>query len=248
LSQVVEAQYKTLGEVKRVEEKISRLQAEQSQIPLEISKWDEQLSVRRETYETEKQTFDTTQKKLRAAEQELKEREEELRKAEEKMMEVKTNEAYQAAMKENETRITDKNKLEDEILTMMNDLETEQGRLKEAENVFKEHEIKVTENKKQLEEEKTKVGQLLDEQTKLHLAFVSQLEPDIAKMYQWVSNRVKGVAITGVENGRCLGCHVRLRIQLYNEILGHQTIHRCSTCGKILIPIELDSQKKDMAN
>ena len=43
--------------------------------------------------------------------------------------------------------------------------------------------------------------------------------------------------IVAAENGLCMGCSMRIRPQLYNEVLGQKVIHPCPTCGRILVVV-----------
>ena len=92
MSEGTKGQYQILTNLKRVDEKIVRLQTEAAKIPEEIAKFDEAMSLRRTEYQKSKDAHDSQEKALRKAEGDLKEKEDFLHKAEGKMMEVKTNE------------------------------------------------------------------------------------------------------------------------------------------------------------
>jgi uncharacterized protein len=241
----MKAQYHILGELRRVDEKVARLQREVERIPEELNKLEKALGGRREEYEKVKVLFEGCEKKLRAAESNLKEKEDKLHKAEGKMMEVKTNEEYQAAMKENQTQKGEKSGLEDQVLTLLNDVEAQRTQLKEVEKNFKTYESVVKEDSKKLQEEQSKIVAQLDEQLKKRQGVSSQLSPEISQMYHRMATRMKGVIVVPVENGMCSGCHMKMRPQLYNEILGFKTVHRCPSCGRILIIANADTEPVD---
>jgi len=239
----MKAQYQVLSALKKVDEKVVRLQAEIDRIPEEINKLQAALKERTEEYEKLKQSFETREKDLRKSELELKEKEDNLRKAESKMMEVKTNEEYQAALKENQVQKDEKSQLEDKVLGTILDLEEQRKKLKEVEKDFQAYSNAVKSDTKQLEEENKKLFELLQEQLQKRALTTSELNAEIAGLYNRVIERVKGIAVVRVENGMCLGCYMKVRPQLYNEILGYKAIHRCPSCGRILISEPTDEQE-----
>lgn len=228
-------QYEILAQLKRVDEKVARLQNEADRIPAEIAKLEKVLADRKAEFNTSKTAFDTQEKALRKAESDLKEKEEGLRKAEGKMMEVKTNEEYQAALKENQGQKGEKGKLEEQVLTSMTKAEEHRTKFKEAEKVLKDHETAYQRDRKTLDEDRLKVVNQIEHQLQLRNQLATKLSPDVATIYNRVVTRMKGVSIVRAENGRCQGCNRTLQPQLYNEVLGQKAVHKCQNCGKILL-------------
>jgi predicted nucleic acid-binding Zn-ribbon protein len=245
LSDVMKAQYTILAELRRIDEKVARLQLDVERIPQEMGKLEQALGAKRDEFNKTKHTVDENEKKLRKAEQDLKAREDLLTKAQGKMMEVKTNEEYQAAMKENASQKEAKGGFEETVLKLLNDVEDQKTKLKESETVFKTYESTIQADVKRLEDERSRMLKLLEEQITLRSGMASQLSPDVHSLYARVANRIKGVAVVFVENGSCMGCHMKMRPQLYNEILGFKTIHRCPSCGRILILAPKDTDTAD---
>jgi len=228
-------QYEILAQLKRVDEKVARLQNEADRIPEEIAKLEKILAGRKAEFSTAKNTFDTQEKTLRKAESDLKDKEEGLRKAEGKMMEVKTNEEYQAALKENQGQKGEKGKLEETVLSNMGQMEEHRVRFKEAEKVLKAYETTFNADKATLDTDRQKVVNQIEQQIQLRNQLASQLSPEVSTIYQRVVSRTKGVSIVSAENGMCQGCNRMIQPQLYNEILGKKTVHKCQNCAKILL-------------
>lgn len=228
-------QYQVLNDLKRIDEKASRLQRDIDLIPIELKKLEDSEKVRRQEFTKVKEQFDATEKKLRGAEGDLREREDRLKKAEGKMMEVKTNEEYQAAIKENENQKKAKGGLEEQVLALFNEVEGQRGKLSEVEKTVKAYEASISEDKNKLQTELNKMRALLKEQTDKRESILGQLRPDTATLYNRLSNQNGGLAVAAAENGMCQSCNIKIRPQLYNEVLGFKAIHRCPNCGKILI-------------
>jgi predicted nucleic acid-binding Zn-ribbon protein len=204
-------------------------------IPQEISVLDEACKKRRLEFTKAKEQFETSEKKLRSSEGDLREREDRLKKAEGKMMEVKTNEEYKAALKENDSQKKDKGGLEDQVLGLLTEVEEQKRLLKEVEKTVQAYEASVREDKKKLEDEQAKLDALLKEQLNRRESVSSQLAPETASLYSRLAIQFKGMAVATAENGMCLNCNIKIRPQLYNEVLGYKAIHRCPSCGRILV-------------
>jgi len=228
-------QYLVLSELKRIDEKATRFQRDIDLIPLEVAKLDAAIAKRQQDFATAKSVCDATEKRLRTAEGDLRDREDRLKKAEGKMMEVKTNEEYQAAMKENESQKKEKVGLEDQVLVLITEVEEQRSQLKEVETVVKTYESTINVDKQKLLDEKAKLESLLKEQITKRTHNTSQLAPETATLYARLATQFQGDAVASAENGMCLSCNIKIRPQLYNEVLGFKAIHRCPSCGKILI-------------
>jgi len=231
----MKAQYSILADLRKIDEKIFRLQDQIEKIPDETGKLNQALQTKRDEYDKAKQLFDASEKKLRKSEQDLKEREDKLHKAEDKMMEVKTNEEYQAAIRENQNQKSDKSGVEDQALTLMSEVDQQRQLLKEVEKTFKAYEEGIKKDLAKIDNDRAGIAKTLEEQLSHRHAAAGQLNPEVSSIYLRVAARTKGVGIVYAENGMCLGCHMKVRPQLYNEILGFKAVHRCPTCGRILI-------------
>ena len=235
----MKAVYLTLNDLKRTDEKIFRLRNELDQIPLELSELDGQIAKSLETYHQVKTQFETLEKSVRKAESDLKEKEDFLRKAESKMMEVKTNEEYQAAQKENETHLQAKVQLEESVLSLMTQLDEFKIALKDSESQHKKKTEEFNQAKTKLQDEGKSIQKSYEDLLQKRTSFVSKLEPEIQGLYERSRAAVKGVPIALVESGLCSGCHVKVRPQLFNEVLGFKAVHRCPNCSRILlVPVD----------
>lgn len=242
MSEAIKAQYRVLTDLRRVDEKVLRFQADIVRIPEEIAKIDAAVSERKSALDKAKATMDAAEKNQREAERELKEKEENLRKAESKMMEVKTNEEYQAAMKENEAQKQAKGGLEERAIKLMSEVEAARQAYREVEKGFKDYEASMKAERNKLDEERGKLVNLLEEQLQKRQGMAKQLDGRLASLYERLTTRARGAPVVLVDNGMCRGCNMVVRPQLYNEVIGFKAIHQCPNCSKILLPKNLDNE------
>jgi predicted nucleic acid-binding Zn-ribbon protein len=150
------------------------------------------------------------------------------------MMEVKTNEEYQAAIRENQNQKIAKGLLEDKALQLLTSLDEQKSGLKEIEAEFKTQEQTILAEKKKLSEAHQVLLQELDGLQKKRLTLTANLDPSVATLYNRAVTTGK-IPVAIADKGRCMGCNVQIRPQIYNEILGKTAIHRCGNCARLLI-------------
>lgn len=218
-----------------MDEKVFRLRQELDQVPVDLAAFDAEIAKSLAGFQEVKTQFDNLEKSTRKAESDLREKEDFLRKAESKMMEVKTNEEYQAAQRENETHKTEKEKLEEKVLGLLSDLETFKKNVKDADSIHQKRAAELTESKKRLQEEGKSIQKSCEELLEKRKAVLTQLDPNTKSLYEKASLAVKGVPISKIDKGLCCSCNVRIRPQLYNEVLGFKAVHRCPSCNRILV-------------
>lgn len=234
MSEATRTQYETLAELRRTDEKIFRFKRGIEEIPKELAKLDAALADRRKLFDSAKATLETSEKRLRSIESDLKERESGIEKAAAKLMEVKTNQEYQAALKENEDRKKDKTKLEEDVTKLLAEVDAARKNLKTQETEFRTFEESLVADRTRLEEEMARIKGLMGEQLERRKFSAAKLDGPVAVVYNRVSSS-GATAVALVDNGICMGCRTKVRPQLYNEILGFKAVHRCSSCGRLLI-------------
>jgi len=238
--------FATLAILKKTEEKILRLKEGLKEIPEEIEKAKSLLKSKAEKINELQHLHEAKKKQLRTAELDLKEKEATLEHAEAKLMQVRTNEEYQAALKENTIQKEQLSKLEDEVLNCLMDVEKLQEELNNEKKTYASSEATFNEDKKRLEAESQKLESLLGAENKAKKEFLDKLPKEVINIYYRIASSRFINPVTFVDNGMCQSCRIRLRPQLYNEIIGYQKIHTCSNCGRILVPsISEDSQDEE---
>jgi predicted nucleic acid-binding Zn-ribbon protein len=231
----MKALYLFLNDLKRIDEKVFRLRQELDQIPVDLAALDTEIGKSLAGFQAVKTQHDDLEKSVRKAEGELREKEDFLRKAESKMMEVKTNEEYKAAQKENETHKGEKEQLEEKVLGLLSELEGFKKTVKEAEGVHQKRAAELTESKGKLQEEGKSIQRSYEDLLEKRKGVLSQMDPNTKSLYEKASQTVKGVPISKIDKGMCCSCNVRIRPQLYNEVLGFKAVHRCPSCYRILV-------------
>lgn len=235
MSEFIRAQTQVLFELKKIEEKVGRLQLELDRFPAESNRLTSSLNGKKEELDNNKNFVESAEKTLRKSEIDLKEMEDKLRKAEDKMREVKTNEEFQAAIKENDTQKREKATLEELVLKLMNELDGKRKSLRELDKTYQAFADTVKKELEKIESERQGVAQQLEQFLAVRQEKSSSLSGEVAALFKRVTIRTRGAAVVTAENGLCHGCNMKIRPQIYNEVLGFKAIHPCPNCGRIIL-------------
>jgi predicted nucleic acid-binding Zn-ribbon protein len=149
-------------------------------------------------------------------------------------MEVKTNKEYKAMLTETDELKKGKIGKEDLLLEFLEKLE--EGTLKEK-SLKKNVEDKIAEGKlkkDQLEKEGQESEKALLELNQKRKELISQVDSALLKQYEFLKDRLRGVAVAEVKNATCLGCHMHIPPQLFNELHRRDQIIQCPSCLRIL--------------
>ncbi len=62
----------------------------------------------------------------------------------------------------------------------------------------------------------------------------SCVEAELLSRYRRIAEARKGVALAEAKDELCTACHVRIRPQVYADLLRTESIHSCDSCSRIL--------------
>lgn len=127
---------------------------------------------------------------------------------------------------------------EDKILDIMEALEDKEIELKQAEQEMKKQSSELQEKIRKMTES---APALESELARLHeekIQMESQVGPELLSRYRRIAKARKGIALAEAKDELCSACHVRIRPQMYAELLRTENIHACDSCSRILFSRE----------
>lgn len=213
---------------------ISRLQREVQKIPREIADLEQQLHSSRLAWDQARERLADLDQLRRRKERELEEVTAEQRKRQGRLFEIKTNQEYTAVLKEIEGLKGRRSKLEDEILELFDQIEEAQGAVRSEEALFQEREKTFEEQRTAKEEELVRFQGELSRLQGERRRHTDRVEPGLLQTYERLVRSRGGVAVALVKDGSCLGCHVALTPQTYNELRKGEVLITCANCQRIL--------------
>ena len=157
-----------------------------------------------------------------------------LSKFREQAMSVKTNQEYHAIQKEIEFAQTEMKAAEDAVLEKMLEGDDLTAGVKRAEAELAAEQKKIDAEKKAMAAEAGELKAALEKLAAERAEVVRALTPQVLAVFELVANRRNGVAIAEARDGICTICHVRLRPQVFNNILKNDQIIQCDSCNRIM--------------
>ena len=150
------------------------------------------------------------------------------------LMEVKTNEAYQAMVHEIDFVKQAISAKEDEILGQMMEMDELKERGSVVEGRFKERKREVAANCAELEKRAVEAQSELDSIGPQREEVQQQVAGDLLNQYNRIASARGGMALVPVEGESCQACHVRLRPQVIAMVKAGRGIQPCENCSRIL--------------
>jgi len=229
---------KTAIELQQVDYRVAELDSRIVALPAEIKTLESQLSNFLHAHEDRKHRLAANQRERKDLEGEIQSIQARITKHKDQLYQVKTNDQYKAMLKEIENEEGEIRKIEDRILEKMVEAEDLQSRVAEAAARLEGEKARVAGEVRQLEADKQAAederGTLVDHRKEL----TASLSADVLELYERVRKGRNGLAVAAVRNGFCIGCHVMLRPQRYNDVRQNAGILTCESCQRILYYLE----------
>jgi predicted nucleic acid-binding Zn-ribbon protein len=218
----VKEQLALLVQLQELDLQLNLQKGEQKNLPEKLKISEKPLGEARAAVAEAKTTLEQLNKERKEKEQALQASEEKIVKLKGRLTELKTNKEYQAHLQEIESANTEKGKIEELLLMVM-----EKGDLLKKEVATKETTLAAEEKvfgseKAQMEE---RLAQLSES--------ARNLESEWGSLSEKTATR-KGVAVAPLNGSICTGCHFSLPPQLIAEVKMGGKILNCTYCHRIL--------------
>ena len=227
-------QLKLLVSLQKIDIRAHQLKKEKAKIPgmVELVKGPYNQCVRE--LEEARTSLTGLEKEKRDKETRLKDDSELLERLKGRLTEIKTNKEYFAHLKEVETVEKGVKGLEEDILSLMEKIEVASRQVEETESHLKEEEAKLAEESKKIEEGFAAVDQELAELDDRRAVEAAKVSPEVFKTYDRLVARHNGLAVVEALNYSCMGCHMNLPPQVFNNVRLNNDLITCDYCHRIL--------------
>ncbi len=230
----MEEQIRRLVYLQQIDNDIQQVKVQAEETPRRLAGIDLELQAARQTYETFLNKLEEVKKQRRDLEKEVEQYDQKIKKSRTKLMEVKNNKEYKAMLTEIDDLDKSKASQEDALLELMEQMEALTLQVREQKKVL---DLKIVAGKTQKEEwEKAGEGYARElarfEEDRQKAA--ARVEDSHLKQYEFLRERLRGLALAEVRNAACMSCHMHIPHQLYNEIQRCDRIINCPNCLRIL--------------
>lgn len=227
-------QIRLLVELQKLDSEIITRDRTIKEIPLKISTMEKPLKEVEARADAERANLQAAEKKKRDRERDLDDGAAMLQKLRERMTQIKDNKAYQAHLKEIEASERASRAIEDDILELMEEVETGGKALRAAEEALGREREKADELRRALEAEVAEARQKLSVIKARRSDFIQGIEGELYDTYMGLLKTLGGVAVTEVRDEVCTGCNMHIMPQLYVEIQKNEEVIHCPQCRRIL--------------
>ena len=200
----------------QIEMREKEIEAKRAEIRILNADWEEQDKLRQEKERT---------------------LQEESRKAMEKRMKmnrIKNIKELQALQREIDQIKQGNSQLEEELLAVMEQLETKVAGHQQREAELKDLEEGWGGKREEFEAQIAEIERTVAEASRIRQETASRLSGDIMGRYELIFSRRGGMAVVAVSEGICGGCHMNIPPQLWNEIIRNDKLNLCPNCHRIL--------------
>jgi predicted nucleic acid-binding Zn-ribbon protein len=196
--------------------------------------FDDRLEVARAQVTAAKQRLAENQEARRAIEKDLAVHQGRLSKFREQAMAVKTNQEYHAIQKEITFAQGEIQTLEGTILERMIDADDLATEAKRAEASLAAEQTGVETERRAMSAEYAELKAALERLAGERVALAATLDERVLRVFEGIARRRNGVGVAEARDGICTICHVRLRPQVFNNVLANSEIIQCDICQRIL--------------
>jgi uncharacterized protein len=190
----------------------------------------------------EKEAFDNLRKSYRELDAESKINASKIDKSNEKLRAVKTNKEYQLILKEIEEIRKKNSGIEDRMIELLDQLEAQEGAVKQKEIQLAGFVQSCIEKKTAIADRVQQQVQAVERLNDKKEQIKASADPKTISILDDVKTKVRGMAVVPVEQAVCMGCHMNIPAQLYNELLRYDELRFCPHCNRIIYWKEKDSE------
>jgi len=227
-------QLKLLHELQQIDQQMMEVERFNRSAPQQVAEMEQELERKRQMITDKEALLKTCRERRREKDRELEAHEAHIRKNQERMMAVKTNEEYHAVQKEN-TKIKELiEDLEDQILRVMDDIDSAELAVKKAKERYAEIESEAQQRIDKLKDRLKIIEKQLAELNAQRDQFVPAIDPTFLSRYNRLRETTSGVAVVRVVNRTCQGCRMNVPPQVYNLVIRDEEIITCPNCHRIL--------------
>jgi predicted nucleic acid-binding Zn-ribbon protein len=225
---------KLLCQIQEIDLELKDLENQLNDIPLKISQWKDELEgykkeIEKNKKETEKFTVELKEKEL-----EVESNHETLKKYNAQLYTVRTNKEYSSLLHEIEEVKRKNSHIEDDILELMESVDSNEKGLKEKRKKLEELQKEFNKKEKEEKEKEKNLSEKLTRKRNKRENIAADIEGPLLTKYTRISKAKGGIAIVPLLDKCCGGCNLELPPQILSEVkFGSKTI-TCEGCGRIL--------------
>ena len=214
--------------------KLRQLNAELKNAPIEKKALDARLTAASTALEASKLKAKEIEVKRKELENEVRARQDRIAKYENQKLATKKNDEYAAYDHAIESLKKEISEIEDREMELMEAADAQKPIIANAEKEAAETRALVQRQIASIEEKvqaiQTQVAEVQADRSRL----VTEVDEDLIDTYQRLFDKKDGLAVAGLANEICQGCHVKSQTHIVNAVKAAKEVTNCLNCGRIL--------------
>jgi hypothetical protein len=228
-----------LCSIQRLDSELDTLRSKVDEIPRKIEGLNLTVSDEKKQLEATRARILDLKKRYKLAELDLRESDEKIAAKSGQLYGAKTNELYKAFIKEIEALRVTKNRVEEEMIVMMEELERAEHQVKTLDREVTSIGTETIERIGTLEKERAELQAAVVVREEERTNLIGTIDQHILNVYERIRKNKRGVAVVSIANDRCNGCLIPIPPQLMLEVAKKDRLHLCEHCGRVLVPPDL---------
>ena len=227
-------QLKRLIALQEVDAKIFSITRMIDSFPAKIAEIELPFKESQAAFDLIKQQLESLERKKRDKESALDDLNDKVKKLKSRTAEIKTNKEYQALLSEIESVEKDRSSLEDDILVIMEEMDSALKQTKIEEAKYKMNKEKIDLLKKNIEQEKIEAEKEVKGLSETRSEIAGTIEKEIYNQYRNLIDIHAVHVVVEAKEEICQGCNMNIPPQLFVELKKNEDIVHCPQCRRIL--------------
>jgi predicted nucleic acid-binding Zn-ribbon protein len=240
---LMDEQLNLLIQLQEIDGKIRALVEQKKRMPEALAKLENKRAAIKADLEKSKENLASAQKSKRDRDKDLEVGVQKVEKLKARTSEIKNNKEYQALLKEIETAEQENKIVEDDILSLMEKIDTASGAITATEQQAKDGEAAIEAEQKEMEAAFSKIEADLNGVEQSRQEQISRIKPAVFVLYEKLLLSKAGIAIAEARGEACSGCYMSIPPQVFVNVKKNESIITCPQCGRILYYKEAIVQK-----
>ncbi len=225
---------KNLLKVQSLDRNIARLEEEMDKIEQKEQKILEVIATKQAQLKAAQEEKEEIEKDKLFKEGLLTDTLENLKKLEVKLNSTTTEKQANAVNIEIDIAKTNKNVLEEKIISLEEDIDAKEKDIKELEDRYIQLQKTLKEHKAKFDERRKEITLEIEEIKKHKEELLGDIDKELLKKYEKLNRWTKGTSIVPVRQDACYGCFMKLTPQILTLIEDTDELVYCPNCGRML--------------
>ena len=226
---------RALLELQKTDQDLHELEQFKVDIPNQLKSMESAQSEAETSLSDQETRVEDIEKDRRQHERDLQAAQEQVKKYQGQLYSVKTNKEYDALQAEIQAQKNRISELEDAILQLISEAETEQETLEtirgETESLIERFGEERAALESRLSAVDEDVAVKMDERKRMAM----RVENQVLKVYDRIRRNLRGMTVVPLKKGACSGCFHVIPLQVIMQIRQGRRLISCESCGRILI-------------